>query len=258
MFKMHPTLISFGPITIYSYGLLLAIGSAVAIWRAAVKSGRVGLSPANIVDAGVIIVLAGLVGGRLTYVALNWSSYSSNWREIPAVWDGGLTFFGGLAAGALAGVLWAVRAKISVAAFADLLAPSLALGYAISRLGCFLNGCCYGSPTSWSWAVKFHENGGPFLTPPSHPAQIYSSILSFIVFLFLVVLEKRNLPAGSLIGSWLILSSLERFFVEYFRKGVTATVVAGGFTQAQLVCLVLILVGAGIIYIARDRGLDRG
>lgn len=255
---MHPTLISIGPLTIHSYGLLLAIGSAVAIWRAAVKSGRMGLTASQIVDAGVVIVLAGLAGGRLTYVALNWGSYSGNWREIVAVWDGGLTFFGGLAAGAVTGVIWAKRAKVSVAAFADLLAPSLALGYSISRLGCFLNGCCYGNPTTWPWAVRFHENGGPLLTPPSHPAQVYSSILSFIVFLMLVLLEKRNLPAGSLIGSWLILSSLERFFVEYFRKGATATVVAGGFTQAQLVCLVLILVGAGIIYIARDRGMGRG
>lgn len=250
---MHPTLCKLGPLTLHSYGLLLALGCIAAIWRAEALHKRVGLQQGQIIDLGILLVVVGLAGARLTYVALDWRSYASAPGSIIAVWDGGLTFFGGLVAGCIAGLLWARWHSVGAAALADLLAPSIALGYGIARIGCFLNGCCYGRPTSLPWGVRFHEDGGDVLTPPSHPAQLYSTFMSFIVFWMLTRLEKRSLPAGRIFGSWLILSSIERFIMENFRRGVTAEVIWGNLTQAQLACLVLMLIGAMVIVWPRQR-----
>lgn len=255
---MHPTLLEYGPLVLHSYGLMLAIGGLVAVWRAAVASKRYGIPDARVVDAGIIVILAGLVGARIGYVLLTWDEFAGDPVSIIAVWDGGLTYYGGLIAGALAGVVWARLAKVNVADFADLVAPSLALGYGIARIGCFLNGCCYGSECALPWAVRFHQDGGDVLTAPSHPVQIYSSLGSLIIFFLLTRLEKRGLPPGTVFGCWLILASMLRFFMEYFRAGVTGDYLWGGLTEAQAASLVLLLGGAVIVALAgRARGTGR-
>lgn len=232
---------------------MLAIGCLLAIWRATRVSRRASINPNCVIDAGLIIVIAGLFGARLAYVALNWNLYSNDLASIAAVWDGGLTFYGGLAAGALAGIIWARIADTSIAAFADITAPSIALGYAVARIGCFLNGCCYGCPTSLPWGIRFQADGSHEITPPSHPTQIYSSLLSLLVFWGLTRLEKHNLPSGALFGCWLILSGIERYFIENFRRGATASALVGNLTQAQGISLLLILTGALIITTANHK-----
>ena len=244
---MYPTLYKFGPVALHSFGLLLALGCIAAIRRASRISGRLGLAPDGVMDVGILMTLTGLVGGRVAYVALNWGDFAGDVRAMVAIWDGGLTSLGGFAVGTVAGVLWARRRGLDVAAFADMCAPSIALGYGIARLGCFLNGCCYGAPTTLPWAVRFRQDGGDALTAPCHPVQVYSFILNMLIFWALTRLEKRGLPAGRLFGSWLVLASLERFLMECFRRGATAQVLWRGMTQAQAVCLPLILVGALII-----------
>ena len=114
---------------------------------------------------------------------------------IVALWDGGLTYHGGLAAGILAGYLYTLRTKTRPGLFADLAAPSLALGYAIARIGCFLNGCCYGHPSDMPWAMRFRTDGGPDITVPSHPVQLYSSAANLLIFLVLIRIEKLRLVA---------------------------------------------------------------
>ena len=192
-------------------------------------------------------MLCGLIGARLTYAALNYHDFAADPLAIAAVWDGGLTFHGGLAAGIVAGYLYTLRTKTRPGLFADLVAPSLALGYAIARIGCFLNGCCYGRPYDVLWAVRFRADGGPDITVPSHPVQLYSSAANLLIFLVLISLEKRRLAPGSLFGVWLVLSGVERFAMEVFRRGVTADVIWNGFTQAQAVSGLLVISGVTVI-----------
>ncbi len=244
---MHPVLLEIGWFKLHSYGVLLAAGALVAIWRACRVSQRRGMPESAIVDAGLLALLTGLAGARLTYILLNRDAFAGDLKSVFAIWDGGLTFFGGFAVGAVSVALWAIRRGFRLADVADVCAPSLALGYAIARIGCFLNGCCYGCETGVPWAVRFHADGGDVLTPPSHPVQLYSTAISFLIFLMLVRLEKRNLRPGALFGSWLVLSSLERFFLEFLRRGATAQEFAGGLTQAQVASLVLLLAGAFLI-----------
>ncbi len=244
---MHPILFEWGPLRLHSYGVLLAFGCAAGIWRASVNSRRAKLTSSQVQDAGILLVLCGLVGARLTYVALNHADFAADPLAIAAVWDGGLTFYGGLAAGILAGYIYTLRTRTRPGLFADLVAPSLALGYSIARVGCFLNGCCYGCPSTAPWAVRFRADGGPDITVPSHPVQIYSSAANLLIFLVLIGLEKRRLAPGSLFGIWLLLSGIERFVMEIFRRGVTAEVIWNGFTQAQAVSGLLVISGFTVI-----------
>ncbi len=244
---MHPILFEWGPLRLHSYGVLLAIGCAAAIWRASINSGRAGLTSLQVQDAGILLVLCGLIGARLTYVALNHADFAADPLAIVALWDGGLTYHGGLAAGILAGYLYTLRTKTRPGLFADLAAPSLALGYAIARIGCFLNGCCYGHPSDMPWAMRFRTDGGPDITVPSHPVQLYSSAANLLIFLVLIRIEKLRLAPGSLFGAWLLLSGVERFIMEIFRQGVTAEVIWNGFTQAQAVSALLVIAGGIVI-----------
>lgn len=245
---MLPILFEIGTVKVFSYGLLLAIGSAVGIWRAALVSHRAGLRPEQVLDAGMLMVFSGLIGARLTFVLLHYPDYAGNPLSVLAIWDGGLTFFGGLATGALAAYLWSRRNRVNVPAFADVIAPSLALSYGIARIGCFLNGCCNGAQCSLPWAVQFHESGSHLMTPPSHPVQLYSMAVSLLVFGMLVILEKRNLQPGRLFGSWLVLSSIERYVMEEFRKGATANLLVGQLTEAQFVTIFLLGLGLYLIF----------
>lgn len=250
---MHPILLRIGNLTLHSYGLMLAIGCALGIWRAARNSHRAGITETQTLDVGILVVLVGLIGARLTYTALNWREYIVDPLGILYVWDGGLTFFGGLALGGIAGLIWALRARVSVRRLADLAAPTVALSYGIARIGCFLNGCCYGVACSLPWAVRFHADGGDVLTPPSHPVQLYASALSLLIFAFLVWLERRGLRPGRLFAIWLILSSLERLTLENFRRGVTAETIWGPVTQAQVVSLMLMMAGLALYVVLGRR-----
>ena len=128
---------------------------------------------------------------------------------------------------------------------ADLLAPSVAIGYAITRIGCFLNGCCYGAPTSLPWGVRFHEHG--FLTPPSHPTQLYATAANLLIFFLLTRLERLKRAPGFIFVSYLGLYSIYRFLIEFLRKGYSAQVSLFGLTQAQVASIVIIVACAVVI-----------
>jgi phosphatidylglycerol:prolipoprotein diacylglycerol transferase len=125
--------------------------------------------------------------------------------------------------------------------------PALALGYAIGRLGCFLNGCCYGAPTDLPWAFRFHDPPvtGP-LTAPSHPTQIYASLINLGIFAALWAMAMRKTRPGQVFFAYLALYSIYRFGIEFLRKGYTAKVWLGGLTQAQIGSLVLLVLAVAL------------
>ncbi|MBI3322117.1 MAG: prolipoprotein diacylglyceryl transferase [Candidatus Omnitrophica bacterium] len=229
---MHPVLLRLGPVTLYSYGLAIALGFLLAVNLAARRARAVGVDPAQIQRIALIGLLAGLAGGRAAYVFLNWDLYRANLIEILRLDHGGLVFYGGLVTSALASILAMRSAKLPVLATLDFFMPPLALAHAIGRIGCFLNGCCYGKPTDLPWGVLFPQD-----VVPRHPTQLYEAGALVGIFALLKRIEKRSLPAGSVMLAYGLLYGAWRFLVEFLRGDVPP--VLFGLTVSQLASLPL-------------------
>jgi phosphatidylglycerol:prolipoprotein diacylglycerol transferase len=224
---------------IHSYGLMMVIGFMAAAWRASKRAKAVDINPDRVYDIGLIALLSGVLGSRIVFVLLNYQTESLT--GLYKVWEGGLSFHGGVIFGMLGGWLYTVRAKLNFWKIADLCAPSIAIAYALTRIGCFLNGCCYGCPTDLPCGVRFLENGT--LTPPSHPTQIYASITNLLIFWILTRVEKANLPTGGVFSAYVALYGLYRFLIEFLRSGYSAQLSLLNLTQAQWVSIIMMLAG---------------
>lgn len=237
---MLPRLVEVGPFTLYSFGLLVMLGFGAGIWLAARLARRRGLPGDAFLDAAVVILFASVLGARLLFVALNWQEYAPQLWEAAALWRGGMSFHGGVIAGILAGVIYMRRQRLPVLAMGDAAAPGIALGYAVGRLGCFLNGCCYGGPTDLPWGVHFPG------APPGidyHPAQIYAALVSLALAGGLGYAYLRPHRVGQVLALYVSGYSLYRFLIESLRKGVTADVFALGLTEAQVFSLLTLALG---------------
>ncbi|MFB3880536.1 MAG: prolipoprotein diacylglyceryl transferase [Armatimonadota bacterium] len=255
---MHPTLFTIGPLHVHSYGTLLMLGflAGVALsWR---EARRLGLKPDTAIDLGVWALIAGVVGARVVFVAMNWRDYSAHPVEALYVWsEGGLSFHGGLLGGVVAALLFARHRSLSFWTIADMVTPGLALGYGIARFGCLLNGCCYGAPTQLPWGVRFPlYPDSEIATAPSHPTQIYSALGSFAILATLMVVRGRLRAPGQLFLLYLVLYAPLRAAVEVLRRGWTAQVTLDGVTQAQVVSAVIFVVA--LVWFVRRGRLARG
>lgn len=246
---MHSTLFTIFGLPIRAYGLMMVVGFSLGIWRAVrVSRKRYGIEPERVYDLALVLLLGGVLGARAVYIMLNPDTES--WRNFLAVWQGGLSFHGGLAFAMIFGWIFTRIAKLPYWKCADLMAPSLAIGYAFTRIGCFLNGCCYGCPTSLPWGVRFSEpstGSGGVLTPPSHPTQIYAFLANLVIFFLLTRLERPSTSSGCVgrrpgfvFVGYLGLYSIYRFLIEFLRSGYSASMWHFGLTQAQGVSLAVI------------------
>lgn len=253
---MYPILFHIGSFAVHSYGIVLMLAFMVSIYiayrtaeRRTAQDPSWRITPENVLDLGIWLVVAGLVGARVMFVALDWQMYAGHPTDMFRVWQGGLSFHGGFFGGLIALSIFCVRNRIPVLSMADLYAPGCMLGYAVGRVGCFLNGCCYGAPTTMPWGIRFHDDG--VLTPPSQPTQLYSVILGLLSFALLLHLQKRQAFRGQLSCWFFILAGAERFIMEIWRANVTSTVVALGMTDVQLLCLSFITLGVAGLAVCR-------
>lgn len=246
---MFPILLRIGPVTVYSYGVLLAVGFALATAWTARQARRLGYNPNMVLDLALWVLLAGVVGARVVYVALEPSQFRSL-ADVLRTWQGGLSFHGGLVGALAAVIVFARRRGISALAVADLLSPGAALGYAVARVGCFLNGCCYGVPTSLPWAVRFPSQLGiHHHSVPSHPAQLYAAAANLVIFGILSVMLGRRLPTGTVFAAYLDSYAAYRFLVEFVRAGATARHLSPNIplTHAQIASMAM-MVAAGVLW----------
>ena len=251
---MLRTLLHIGPIEIHSYGTLLMLGFVAGVLLARREARRLGLSPELPLDLAIWLLIAGVVGARGLFVALNWIDFAPRPFEVFYIWNqGGLSFHGGLLGGLLAGALFARRRQVSLATLADMNAAPLALGYGIARFGCLLNGCCYGCPTSLPWGVRFPlYPDSAITTDPSHPTQVYAALASFAILAALLWARPRLLVRGQLFLLYLALYSVARSAIEVLRKGYTARVLFDGITQAQVAsALIFIAAVIGFVWLGR-------
>ena len=211
---MHPIIAKIGPLCIYSYGLMVAIGFAVAIMLSYREAARFGINKDRIIDFGIVVLLGGLIGARLFFVLMNVRYYVANPLEIIDLTKGGLVWYGGFLMGILVGIVFVKKNNINFWDGADLLAPFIALAQSIGRIGCFLNGCCYGiiAPKDYALAVKF-----PYEAVLRHPAQVYESVTLLVVFLILREWQVKRHFKGEIFLGYAILYSLSRFLLEFLR-----------------------------------------
>ncbi|MGE5483773.1 MAG: prolipoprotein diacylglyceryl transferase [Ignavibacteriales bacterium] len=232
MNAMHPYILKWGPITIWSYGLMLDLGFLLGAVLAAREADRRGIGGAWMYDLLLAMLLVGVVASRALYVLLNLSLYVSNPWTILNITEGGLALHGALLGGLIVAIWFCRRKKISFYDLADTVAPSLALGIAVARWGCLLNGCCYGVPTTGKWGVLTRYAPGL-----RHPTQIYESLLAFGLFAFLWWARQRTRIRGQLFMLFLMLYSVIRFLVEFFRESSYI----GPLTHAQAASLAIAL-----------------
>jgi len=213
---VHPVLFEIGPINVYSFGLMLALGFSLAVLVSFLNARRHGLDPWLIVDMALYLFIAGLLGSRLLFVALNWEDYAgAPLVKLLATWEGGVSFFGAIAGGFVAVVLFSLRHRLDLWRVADTVSPGLALAAAVGRVGCFLNGCCYGLPTEGFWGTFTR-----FAPGLRHPTQLYESVLYFLVFGFLLWWQRRGAKAaGQLFLAFVACYLVARGAVEFFREG---------------------------------------
>ncbi len=252
---MYPTLFRVGPVSIRSYGTLLMIGFVAGILLSRRQARRLGLSPELPLDLGLWVLVLGIVFARGLYALLNWADFTGHPLDIVCVWrEGGLSYHGGLLGGVLAGLFFAWRRKISFWVLADMVAPGLALGYAIARLGCLLNGCCYGASTDLPWGMRFLLwPDSEVRTEPSHPTQIYASLGSLLILVVLLKLRPRLRAPGQLFLLYLVLYAPMRAAIEALRRGVTARVLVDGITEAQVASAILFVLALAVLIVRGRR-----
>ena len=246
---MHQIAFNIGNWPIHWYGVLVALGFVAGLWTAARRAPLTGVKPEQASDAGPWMIVGAILGARILYVATYWkeSFAGQPWTEIFMVQHGGLVFYGGLIGASLAIILFARIRRVPLWKLADVLAPSIALGYVFGRLGCLMNGCCYGRACDLPWAIRFPEsNPSHPPTYPVHPTQIYDSLLNLGLYLFLAWLYRRKKFDGQVFAVYLVCYAFTRSFVEYFRGDYNPEHIhVGFFTPAQLVSGAIL--GAGIV-----------
>jgi phosphatidylglycerol:prolipoprotein diacylglycerol transferase len=247
---MKPILFDFHGFALHSFGLMVALGFIAGTWIAGRRAKSIGLDPAVIQDLVFPWILVGtLVGARVLYVVSYWRRDFADapWYDALAIWKGGLVFYGGLAGATLAGLFRAIQKSLPIWDVADCIAPGLAIGHAFGRIGCFLNGCCYGTVCDVQWGVRYpsgHETHGALV----HPVQFYESFLNVALCGALILLHRKRIFSGAVSAVYLMSYAVVRSGVEVFRGDYAALGAAtpaglkpGQYTSAAVFALGLFL-----------------
>ena len=217
---MHPEIFHFGFLHLRSYGLLLAIAFLVGTWLGLREARRLRLDEDRMVTIILVTLVSSIVGARILYVLEHVDEFRQGWGSVFALWQGGLTLYGGIVAGSLGGLLTARQLGLPMWLVADALTPSLALGTMFGRIGCFLTGCCYGRPTHVPWGVVFPPDsfaGLEFGPTPVHPSQLYFALAGLGLFVVLWPLRTRIATPGVLFWTFLLLFALVRIPLDFTR-----------------------------------------
>ena len=241
---MFPRLVQIGSFYLPTYGVLLAIAYLVGIWLLRRKARAEGLPEQKIFDFSLYVLAAAILGAKALLVIVEWRHYSENPRDLVEVLRSGGVFYGGLIAATTVGIWYMKRHGLPAWKVADMGAPSIALGEAIGRWGCFAAGCCYGKPTDGPLGVRFtdpfaHDAVGTPLDVPLHPTQIYLSINAFLIFLILQWAYRRRTFDGEVFWLYVLLYAITRGLIENLRgDSVRGFLFPGVLSTSQLICLV--------------------
>ncbi|MBN2289492.1 MAG: prolipoprotein diacylglyceryl transferase [Candidatus Glassbacteria bacterium] len=245
---MYPVLFKIGPLEVKTYGLMLVVSFVVGYLTTRPRVLKKGIDQDVLLDLCFYILLSAIVGSRIFYAVTHLSEYSDNPLSIFYIWEGGLSMMGGILLSLAVSWLYLKLKEIDFYLMADLLSPAIALGVALTRVGCFLYGCCYGLPCELPWAVQFPavSAAGSHFHQPIHPAQLYAVAYGLLIFAILLLVERRRPPAGVMFGSLLVLYGTARFTVDFFRYYEPQQYILSAplpLTNNQLICLGLFAFG---------------
>jgi phosphatidylglycerol---prolipoprotein diacylglyceryl transferase len=247
---MWPKLFSIGDFFLPTYGVLVATGFFVALQVVIRQSKRSGIDPEKATNLAIYCALAGLAGAKLLMFAFDFQLYAQHPEEIftMATLQAAGVFQGGLIL-ATAFAFWYMRRnQMPLLETADAFAPGVAIGHAIGRLGCFAAGCCWGTECTRPWAVTFRNPDayrlvGVPLNRPLHPTQLYEVFTEGALFAFLLWRSKRAHRPGEILGLYLVLSSVSRFAVEFYRVHQQALPFGGSLSLTQWIAIILLVPG---------------
>ena len=254
---MFPELFSLGPVTVYTYGVVLAAAYLLGLQLAMRRAKARGMDPNRALDLGIAIIVSALIGAKLLLVIVDFDHFRRNPGEIFSIVRAGGVFYGGLIA-AVAVAFWYMRRhRMPLWTTTDIFAPGISLGHAVGRLGCLAAGCCYGHPTDVPWAITFTDpaaaaNVGTPLNVPLHPTQLYESGTEMLILAFLLLTEKKGRPfPGRTFWAYLLLYGLSRFVIEFFR-GDPRGMVFGSISTSQFISLVIVPLSlVMLVYLSR-------
>jgi len=257
--EIRPYIFKIGTLEVRWYGLMYILGflATYLIALSEAKRKKLPLTKDDIADLIFVLALGLIVGARIGYALFyNVSHYLANPIKVFAVWEGGMSFHGGLIGAVLAALYFSRKKKIGAYQLADIIIPSVPIGIGLGRLGNFINGELYGRVTDVPWGIVF-PTGGPL---PRHPSQLYEALLEGPVLFFLLWLVRRSkAPAGVVLWVFLAFYGLFRTFVEFFREpdqqlGYLFSI----FTMGQLLSIPLFLFGTTMAVIFYKRGSKTG
>jgi len=260
---MHPELFHVGFVHLRSYGLMMALAFVVGTFLGLREARRLSLDEDKVVNVILITLVASVLGARMLYVLEHLPEFRREWTSVLALWQGGLTLYGGVAAGTFAGLVAARRMGLPIWITADALTPALALGTMFGRVGCFLNGCCYGRPTDLPWGVKFPHDSFAFLEfgdQRVHPSQLYNALAGLALFAIFQSLRRRFRVPGVMFWTFIAAFALIRIPLDFTRAyeadAVLLRVGVADVTESQLMSAVMILF-AGLMILRLRRAAPR-
>lgn len=237
---MRPIFFHLGPLPVYSFGFMVAAGLLLSMRLMTLRARRDGFpAPEQAADMVFTVVLSGFAGARLFYVLENPAWYAENPFLIFAFWEGGLIFYGGMISALAALLCFLAVKKIGMLRGLDFILPYVALSHTFGRVGCFLNGCCYGTACEFAWCVRQGEMTGTF-----HPVQLYEALFNALLFAFLNALYGRKRFDGQVAGLYFMFYALGRFVLEFWR-GVNPY--WGPLTHNQWISI-FVMLAAGFFY----------
>jgi phosphatidylglycerol:prolipoprotein diacylglycerol transferase len=232
MWQVLYTIPIFGGIKIFGYGAMLFVAFLASTNLAAWRARREGLDPELLYDLALWVFVGGLAGARLFYVVQYWGDRVRTLGDIFRIWEGGIVLYGSIMGGTAAFFLYRLFRPFPLRAVLDVIAPSLALGIALGRVGCFLNGCCYGDLCDSPLGVAFPQNSPPWkaqvnwkqIAPdapyslPVHPTQLYSALDGLVLVFLLSAYYPIRRRDGEVMGLLMVTYPITRFLIEYLRN----------------------------------------
>jgi phosphatidylglycerol:prolipoprotein diacylglycerol transferase len=245
----------FGGLSVFGYGVMLVLAFISSTWLAGWRARREHLDPDVIMDMAFWVFLSGMVGARLFYCVEYWGSEIKNAWDILQYWKGGIVFYGGMIGGTAGFFVYRQLRPFPLRPYMDVVAPSIAIGTMFGRLGCFLNGCCYGRTSELPWAVSFPKPSPPWLHHRAlgmipadalwslaiHPTQIYSAIDGLVLLLLLSAFFPLRRRDGEVIALLMVAYPITRFLIEFLRSDEGAFF--AGLTISQNISVVFLLAG---------------
>jgi phosphatidylglycerol:prolipoprotein diacylglycerol transferase len=246
---------------------MLALSFLIGIYLARRRAPNRGLKPFQVVDLSVYILIAAIVGARFFYIVVHPEQFRHNPLDAVNILKGiaGLTMYGGLIFAIIVSLWYLHRKKIAAWRMGDVLAPSIALGLGLTRIGCFLNGCCHGGPTELPWGCVFPANntsvaGYYFPGQAIHPTQLYESLFGFALFGLLIAIDRRRRFDGLLFWFFILLYSTFRFMIDFIRFYEQEMLVSRAdisLSWTQIISLALVLISIVMLVRLRRIGADR-